>query len=520
MADSRPLLARLLNTPDLPDIVPHLQPDVLHRVIQHCGLEDCAEVVALATPQQIARILDVDLWRVRASGVDEDLDADRFGVWIEVLMQAGAEVGAQKLIGLDIELVIAGFARHAAVFDRAAVSGFMTLDGEQCSGRGLERGPASEIGGYVIEARRTSAWEAIVDLLVFLDAEHPEFFHRLMRGCVQLSNGPREADGFHHLLEPEEQDMFDLACDREARREKQGYVAPAQARAFLQAARQLPFDNDPPPQSPIARAYFRAIESAAADDDGGLRGSPGTLATSNVAAAAHSEADSMAAVVDLLRDAGVLMPPPRALLQGPEGSPSRLGLMEAYVESHPASAEELAYLANAIVAGCTIQARPLTAHEASDAAVATCNLGLENWPRHWHERDLITAFQVGWTVLHRDVCLYVARHLIDVVENIRCRDRDIQLRLHTLARVLTRQVSDGAPWHARNALDVIVMMDAPAWAALLAFLDECPTLHAAVRASRKPCRIIKATDFEFISCNQQIELVREFMESLPSMLTR
>ncbi len=45
--------------------------------------------------------------------------------------------------------------------------------------------------------------------------------------------------------------------------------------------------------------------------------------------------------------------------------------------------QELAYLANAIVAGCSLQARPFTAQEASDAAVATCNLGLENWPPHW-----------------------------------------------------------------------------------------------------------------------------------------
>jgi hypothetical protein len=34
------------------------------------------------------------------------------------------------------------------------------------------------------------------------------------------------------------------------------------------------------------------------------------------------------------------------------------------------------------MAGCSIQARPFTAQEASDAAVAVCNLGLKNWPRH------------------------------------------------------------------------------------------------------------------------------------------
>jgi hypothetical protein len=96
MATSRPLLDRLLNTPDLAKLVPYRQPEVLHRVIQCCGLE----------------------WRVRRQGGDEEFDADRFGVWLEVLMQSGAGVAAQKLMGLDIALVTAGFARHSRVFDQ------------------------------------------------------------------------------------------------------------------------------------------------------------------------------------------------------------------------------------------------------------------------------------------------------------------------------------------------------------------------------------------------------------------
>src|SRR5262245_22018867 len=126
MAESRPLLDRLLNAPDLTKIVPQLQPEVFYRVIQLCGLQDCVEFVALATPEQLAHILDVDIWRVRPGG-GEELDVDRFGVWIEVLMQSGASIAAAKLVGLDIELVIAGFARHTVVFDHPAVSSYTTL---------------------------------------------------------------------------------------------------------------------------------------------------------------------------------------------------------------------------------------------------------------------------------------------------------------------------------------------------------------------------------------------------------
>ena len=99
----------------------------------------------------------------------------------------------------------------------------------------------------------------------------------------------------------------------------------------------------------------------------------------------------VASVVDLLVDAGVLPQPPRALLGGPQEEAPRLARIQALLQSaydrdhavYAMRSQELAYLANTIVAGCSIQARPFTAQEASDAAVAICNLGLENWPPHW-----------------------------------------------------------------------------------------------------------------------------------------
>jgi hypothetical protein len=517
MANS-PLLARLLNAPDLARIVPRLQPEILHRVIQTGGLEDCAELVALATPEQLGRVLDLDIWRVRTRGADEELDAERFGTWIAVLMESGPSVAAEKLAGLDIELVIAGFARHVGVFYHVAAASYLTLDGEHVGGREVPHGHACDIGGYVIEARLTSAWDAIVELLAYLDTEHPEYFQRLMRGCVALSSGPSEKNGFHDLLDDVGQDTFDLACDREARLERQGYVTPAQAQAFLRSARDTRLDAVQPPRSAIARAYFRAIDPPPAADPA-LPGDSGTLPVTSPAPDSEIEPDRVAAVVEMLREAGVLTPPPRALLDAGDRPPSRLSFIEAHVSSNPQSAEELAYLANAMVAGCSIQARPLTVREASDGAAAICNLGLENWPPNWGGPDLIAAFQVGWTVLHRDVCMYAAAGLIDVLETIRCTDRDIQLRLDGLRRALIQRVADGEPWRARGALDVILMLDGPAWAALLALIDECPVLHAALSTSRRPRRTVSPTEFEFISENGQIATVRAFMASLPSILT-
>jgi hypothetical protein len=64
-----------------------------------------------------------------------------------------------------------------------------------------------------------------------------------------------------------------------------------------------------------------------------------------------------------------------------------------------------------------------------------------------------------------------------------------------------------------------MILDIPAWAALLALIDEFPVQHAVIGTSRDSrTRSVNASDFEFISENSQIALVHEFMQSLPTIL--
>jgi hypothetical protein len=530
--ESQGLLARILDTPHLAQVVPRLKPEVLHRVIQTCGLEDCSELVALATPGQLQAVLDLDLWRPPRPGFDEQLDPDRFGQWLEVLMESGAAVAAQKIVGIDVDLVVAALAQHLRVLDVAAASPFTTLDGEQINPAPAPRGwQDCEVGGYRLEATRTDAWDAIVELLIFLDVEHADSFHRIMAGCRRLSNSRPEEDGFHDLLIDTEQDLFDLAVDRDERREKQGYVTPAQARAFLQAARELQLDRGAAPLlSPIAQAYFRAIEWTE---------EPGAAAASEPPSEnAEAAADALSNVVDALLDAGVLPGQPRGLLAGAHDETQRASVLQRLMQhaneydpvAFSSRGGELAYLANAIVAGCSVQGRPFTASEASDAAAATCNLGLENWSRYWPhedvserfliEHDLVSVFQVGWRVLHADVCLFAADRLVDTLTGLRCDDGEIQLGLVALRAAMSRQRQAGTPWGARGALDVIAILDTPAWAALLGLIDECPVLHGVIGAAGRPgIRSISMSAFEFISGNDQIAAVRAFLDKLPSTLS-
>ena len=80
--------------------------------------------------------------------------------------------------------------------------------------------------------------------------------------------------------------------------------------------------------------------------------------------------------------------------------------------------------------------------------------------------------------------MYAAERLIGVLTGLRCDDREIQAGLDALRIEMTRHWQAGAPWRARDALDVIAILDMPAWATLLGLIDECPVIHAGIGASR------------------------------------
>src|SRR3954463_15926787 len=120
--ESRSLMDRILDTPDLAGVVPQLRPEVLHRVIERCGLEECSELLSLVTPGQLAGVFDLDLWRADASGLDEQFRAARVGIWLEMLVASGLDRAATTLAAMDIGLMIAAFAQHVLVHDAPAAA--------------------------------------------------------------------------------------------------------------------------------------------------------------------------------------------------------------------------------------------------------------------------------------------------------------------------------------------------------------------------------------------------------------
>jgi hypothetical protein len=530
-------LARLLDAPQLARLVPHLPPETLHQLIRHNGLHACAELVASATPEQLTSVLDLDLWRHARPGRDEQFDADRFGEWVEALVDTGETVAARIVAALDEHLVIAGLSRYIRVFDPSSFEPSASTDDEPIERNVTPPGRSeSEVGGYLVSAIRADTWDAIVALLLALEAAHPDFFHAVMRGCRRLSNSKPEVDGLDDLLMEPEQLLHEVAVDREDRRSQQGYSTPADARAFLQMARQrrwLQPDGTAVMKTktnPIAAAYFRAAdESGALPDHDTSRLSRRELEPPSTGG---SVAEALDAIAGLLTEAGLVPERPRALLEGTGPQTSRLARLRPLMEyvrdtddnAYFARTREMAFLANTLIAGCSVQSRPFTAPEASDAVAAICNLGFEHWPTvpeaFLVDHDLVMAFEVGWALLHEDVSMFVAKHLIVTLTDLRCVDTEIQDGLDALRRELVKQRDAGTPWRARDGLEVLAMLDMPSWVSLLGVLDECPVLPEALTATLEGhTGAVSATAFEFISTTGQVDQVRAFMAKLLETLS-
>jgi len=502
-ASASDALARLLDTPDLPSAVRRLSPEILHQLIRTAGLEECGQVIALATPEQLTRVFDLDLWANPGTGGPERFNATRFGHWLEALVDVGDDVAAEKLVGLGVDFVTAAITRHVSVV-------------EHLGGRQAEL--SCEIGGCTIFAKRSDSWDAVVHVLTELEATYPDFFRDVMLRCISVSN-ERVDDNrtLYAVLEPDQQIMADVAGDRDERREKAGFVTPPQAIAFLDLSTRMSMSEPAAPSRDYGtKAYFRNIDRQPSPHTGG-----------DAAFGAAFGRDSARA--------GHL----RGLLPAAPDEESRLStmieLMQAMSDRDEGVAatrnEELAYLANVLVAGGSYNSGPFNEADAYRAAASVCNLGLENWPRQWLpqdgrlpatfliDQDLVTVFQIGWTVLHERVGLFVARSLAHTLSQLTFSDSEVQADIADLCVWLRQYVKAGTPWRAQDRLEVVAILDTPSWATLCGLLDRCPVVPNLSTIERRVLRVLRVpSGVEFISGNRQIAWVEQFMRSLPDRL--
>jgi hypothetical protein len=392
------LLHHVLASPALVAAVRELPPPALAKLIDSIGLESAGELVALATTSQLERVFDEDLWQSDAVGDDPHFDPERFATWLEVLLEAGEPAVVRRLCELPLDFVVLAVQRSIFVFDKDRLGMQLAEDPEELEAieKALDSHPCEEWEELMLVARDPRTWDSVLTALMALDRDHHSLLRRILDRCADAcAEHIDDNGGLYDVLSRDELLEVDEERERDERRASEGYVAPSDARSFLTLARQTPAETNE--RDAVTRAYFRELDRHASERRR-ERPRPAAVELMRLLAAA-TEADSEAASKGALASAtaramtpasGTLPaaarrarahaePPSSALAPAePESLLARaLGeLAEADPEVHAERLDELAYLANVLVAGEPNQERQFRPIEALEMAASVCDEAL------------------------------------------------------------------------------------------------------------------------------------------------
>jgi hypothetical protein len=362
----------VLETPGLTAQVQALPATVLGKLIEHVGLEDAGELVALATTEQLAGIFDEDLWRSNRVGEDERFDSERFLLWLEVLLEGGDRCVADRLAELPPDLLTLAFHRHLLVLALDDLQAELTAgdDEAEAAEKAFESCLSEELEDFQLIWRGGDGWDSVLAAILAFDRDHHTACAELLERCAALSREHiDENGGLYAVLSSEEMLEADLGGEREARRAEQGFVAPSSAAAFLRTARgRLGADTPYTEHDPTTRAYFRELSRAQRVP----------------AARTAAESGSGGTLERLLQGAGIAQPAAAPLLlggrHGTSQEPLLIRAMRELSESAPElfaeRSEELAYLSNVLLNGCVADGQRLRPLAAVEHAVESVSAGL------------------------------------------------------------------------------------------------------------------------------------------------
>jgi hypothetical protein len=405
-------LKQLKDHPALPALIPRLPPGVLTRLFTAVGLNDAGALMAITPPALLAAALDDAVWHSDRTGTTFDPDA--LVDWLEVWLAEGETFVATRLAALDENLLAAGFGELVRVDDVEA--------------RGFEHDPEDDdadmganacserFGQFLVAGQAADEWDVVSGALLALWTHDPArlqaLLNRLSAGGVAWRNLQADAAG-----------------EREARRERGGFVTPAAANAFLATALVVEPDvlaamtgYDPETQRHLA--LLRRIDRVGRpdleqmddeDESTESAGVAGTVEPDEVNVAgltrktAQQASENDPRLWSLLVESGVLdVTRPVALLSGPKSAelPLLARLRELPEEQVANAATELAYLANVVLADTAFAAELQGEADARDLVLAMANLGIELLEEAGHsvqigcEPGLVRPFLVARRMLH------------------------------------------------------------------------------------------------------------------------
>jgi hypothetical protein len=391
------LLSQLLEDPQLAPALRALPAPALRQVILRVGLEDAGELIALSTLDQLREVFDEDLWRSAGPGQDEAFDAARFIVWLEVLLEAGDAFVADRLAEMPEDFLVFAVSKLVRVLDTAVLAAWTSdpRDGDLLE-KVLDAQLGHEFDDHLLVSRSEFGWDAVLTTLLALDERHPQLLRGILSRCAIATHEQLEGVAeFCAALSGDELLLEDARGEREARRAERGYVSPADGRAFLALARTAP---ETPAQDPITRAHFRerkpAVTAAPSAPPAGTLGGPPPLRRLLAEAGAELDAQLEPIAADSLFR--------QALAE----------LLESDPDAHQRVIEEMAYLANVLIAGDTSAAAPWRPLEAAEHVLELCDEGLRSLVE-WNASDpaapqqvllrwgAVGVFRVAWASRNR-----------------------------------------------------------------------------------------------------------------------
>jgi hypothetical protein len=384
---STDLLLRILERPALVAALRELPGAVLGKLIERVGLEDAGELVALATTEQLERVFDDDLWRAERAGGDETFQPERFALWLRIMLDAGEDRLGQRLCELPQELLALAVHRLVLVLDMDVLAEQLAPGDEEAEAleRALDTSIVEEWEEFRLIARDPDVWDDVWGALLSLDRDHHDRLRAILEACCAMSTEYISGQGgLFQVLTAAEMLDSDVAAARDERRVAEGFISPADARAFLALARRGGGGDG---RDPITRAYFRALapqktpkpRPAAAPTTQAPRSRGGELAT-------EADVHHLAA---LLREAEVLAPEPTqplaALTDGSAAKPHLVAPLFEQAMSDLRQGDpvlfstrirELGYLVNVWIAGGAHEGRRPRPVEALETVLRTCDAGL------------------------------------------------------------------------------------------------------------------------------------------------
>ena len=535
---AKQLLKTLTDSPALPAFIQRLQPPVLKRLIDHVGLRDAGELIALTTTAQLREVFEESLWENLTPGKAESLQPGKFLEWLDVMLEVSPAFAAERLVELGDAFVILNLAPLIRIHDRSAASLLLFDDAAESfdvlRDDSLTDDMADEFCGYLVSAVHEDEWESIHTTLTQLQGDHPDFLDHVLARCFHQPSAlgfNDDGQAFHE----------DETFAREQRREQKGFVTPHVAAVFLRAARTSPLAElcDQRDYDAICQKHFEQLAAAA----------KAPMAEPEVEEAADTPEPQLRFELRTLEaalvQADIVSDAQPKLLAPPAGSREPMLELQLCLDRLQAMAPrafserlgELVFLANVLMAGSWYQGARFTETEAAQAALACANLGLDYLaglaPLDRSEfialtledrPGIVRLFQVGWNLLQQ-LPLRAAQALLDALRADHVR-KQLERKRWMLDEIetavsspdLLELIQDGEFDDVSDNLVLIALvLDARACHCLRTLISDFPRYPVQLTLGFRPGQS-PVTSSQYVKTTAELDKVERFLHSLDELV--